>query len=1053
MRKKLLKGALTVLALASILVISIIIYIRSGKLDRLVQNEIVNALAERGVQATIGSLHLDLTGSRVTVENVELRERKTDRLIARIARIEVAFSVTDYLRQKATISRIGISEPEIWIERDKQGRTNFESLTEPARTEKREDQITYRGAELAIAGGKLHFSDLQRELAVDVAGLSANLTPQSGSQQSLDHQVKLAAEQVSAAYQGRELTGLKLDVDTHIVESAADIAKLEVASPSIRAVTSGRVEFKPLKYELGVWSDVGLDDVTRVVAPANRVKGRAIFDGRLEGSATQYRLTGGVKSDAIEVAGYRIGGININTALNGGDGELGGNALAAVRAANGKGFSASQVRLDGKLGGKWPDLAIEGGLSVASAEARGVAISGFAARVDADADSISLSNIRGAVVGGTIGGSALVKISGGRSRVDLSFDAIDFARAAELLSPKEVKVSGNISGAAHLSFSGFNYRSAEGSVNVTFTAEVLATPPPIGDLPPETHPVTPGPTTGEVSLQATGRGFHVEKAAVRSTKSEATASGDINWTGDGSLAIEFRSEDMSEVYRAVDALGLIPDRVRDDYEASIKGPGEFRGQVTGSIAAPELSGHLSLSEIETHGERLGSFSGDIGFSRNADRSRLEIKNASLVGEQGSRADFRLDLPLPARNDVSVQARLEHFDLPALLRAGQPRLAQFVGRGLITGSVQLSGLPGSRTLSGSGDISLSGAELVLTPPGEKDEPIRNSVPELTGKVSIANSVITVENLRMQVSDSVIAGTGSFNLDTNEYRVEAEGKNIDLARLSDAALTTKLAGTADVSVKGDGKWDDLSSTRINANVQGRNVTLDGRQLGDAKLAAFTENGLLKVEATGRVVEQAGTITATIDLRDRDAYPVSANVEFADADLGPYLALVAPQLSGISGTATGSIKLNGPLQDPDQIKAVATLSALRFGGTIAEGKKYTISNRDPVVITASLKEISVGKVSFTGEGTSVTVEGAIAREEGTASGLTVTGELNMRFLSSFTDALFATGIAKVQASVVGSLESPRLLGTANLTNVGVQVLDIPLSLSQGNGVIRFS
>jgi translocation and assembly module TamB len=984
---------------------------------------------------------------------LELRERKSDRLIARIGRIDVAFSVTDYLRQKATITRIEIVEPEIWIERDKQGRSNLEGITEPSQTAKREDQIKYRGAELSLTEGKLHFADLRSEVVADVAGLSATLTPQSGLQEQLDHQLKLAAERVAGAYQGREVKEFKLNVDTHIVEGAAEIAKVEIVSQTAHAVASGRIEFKPLKYEVRVWSEGSLGDITRVVAPENRVAGKATFDGRIEGTGSQYRIGGGVTSEAVEVAGYRIGGINLSTTLNGRDDALGGDALASLAAASGNGFSASRFRLEGKLDGRWPDLGISGGLAVGSAEAQGVAINNFAARVDADSDSLSLSNIRGAIMGGSIGGSASIAVRGGRSKVDLSFDSIDFARAAEMLSPKDVKVTGNVSGAAHLAFSGFNYKSATGSVNATFTAEVIASPPAQGDLPPEIRPVTPGPTSGEVSLQATGRGFHIEKAVVRSAKSEATAAGDINWAGDGSLTIEFRSEDMSEVYGAVDALGLIPDRVRDDYEPSIKGPGEFRGRVTGSITTPEVGGHLRLAAIETHGELLGSFEGEIGFSKSDRGSVLSIKNASLIGDQGSRADFSLDAPFPAKNNISVQARLDHFDLPALVRAGQPRLAQFVGRGLISGSIQLSGLPGSRTLGGSGEISLSGAEFLLTPPEPTEELIHVSVPELAGKVAIANSVITVDGLRLLVRDSAIAGTGMFNLDTNEYRVDAEGKNIDLAQVSDAALNTKFAGIADVAVKGEGKWDDLSSTKITANLQGRNVTLEGRPLGDARLAAYTENGLLKVEATGRVVEQTGTIVATIDLRDREAYPVSANVDFADADLGPYLGLIAPQLSGISGTATGSIKLSGPLQDPDRIQAVATLSVLRFGGAISEGKRYTIANRDPVVVSASLKEITVSKVGFSGEGTNVSVEGTLAREGGGASGLAVNGELNMRFLSSFTDVLFATGVAKVQASVVGSLDSPRMLGTANLIDVGVRVLDFPLSLTHGNGVIRFT
>jgi len=86
---------------------------------------------------------------------------------------------------------------------------------------------------------------------------------------------------------------------------------------------------------------------------------------------------------------------------------------------------------------------------------------------------------------------------------------------------------------------------------------------------------------------------------------------------------------------------------------------------------------------------------------------------------------------------------------------------------------------------------------------------------------------------------------------------------------------------------------------------------------KVAAITENGILKVSASAKLLDQDRTLEATVDLRDRD-YPIKAAIEFTDADIGPYLGLVAPELSGISGKATGTVTLSGPLQDTDRIQA---------------------------------------------------------------------------------------------------------------------------------------
>ncbi len=308
--------------------------------------------------------------------------------------------------------------------------------------------------------------------------------------------------------------------------------------------------------------------------------------------------------------------------------------------------------------------------------------------------------------------------------------------------------------------------------------------------------------------------------------------------------------------------------------------------------------------------------------------------------------------------------------------------------------------------------------------------------------------------MQTGDSTITGQGTFNLDTYEYSINAEGKNINLSQVSAAASdTVRVTGTADLTVTGQGKWDEWSDINVNTTIQGKNVMLNGRELGDAKLVAYTENGLLKVEATANVLDQPRTLAATIDLRDRKNLPVSASIEFTDTELGPYLGLISPELSGITGVATGTIKLGGPLNEPDQIQAVATLTRLEFGGQIADGQQYTIRNQGNIILSASPKQVTLESVTFVGEGTSITLGGTLARDPDTRSSLTVNGEINLRFLSSFTDMVFATGVARVEASIAGTLDSPQLLGTVNLREVGLRVVNFPLSVARGNGTIRFT
>src|SRR5262249_21312764 len=156
-------------------------------------------------------------------------------------------------------------------------------------------------------------------------------------------------------------------------------------------------------------------------------------------------------------------------------------------------------------------------------------------------------------------------------------------------------------------------------------------------------------------------------------------------------------------------------------------------------------------------------------------------------------------------------------------------------------------PGPRTIEGTAKLTLSAGEFNLPANEEGQEARRVSIPEFTGDITLANSVITVRSLQMRIGDSDISGQGSFNLDTYAYSINAQGKNIDLAQVSDAVSEkVRFTGKASVSVTGEGKWgnsEDWSDLNLNATIQGQNVALNGRDLGNAKMVAFTDNGLLR------------------------------------------------------------------------------------------------------------------------------------------------------------------------------------------------------------------
>ena len=1045
MRRKFLVGALSLLILLFVSVISVFIYIRSGRLDLFVQNQIASGLGDLGIRAEIGKTHLDLGGYKVAVENVALYAGQQPAPFASIDSAVVQFSVLDYLKQNIKIDRVVITHPHLSVELDERGNSNLDALhLPPESSQKKGGEVSYSGAVFTLENGQVSFVDRQNGVTAEIPGISADMTGlgQPAPGEEINHSLKLSFDNASATYRDRTISAISALLQATVTDKGAEITQLNLGSDRLgHLAAQGRVtSFEPLKYEAKLHANLVLSELSRIFAPTARMDGGAAFDGQVEGSGPDYHLTGNLSAGSFGVEGFRVSGFAVRTNVQGSGADYHATVNASAGAAADSNVAVDKLRLDTRVKGRALDFDVTGAVALESLKGGRVEVRNLAGQIDARKDRVTLSQLTAAVLGGTISGSASTAFSGGSSRVDVNFNSIDLDQAVALASAKDVKVAGTASGSASLAFPGLNYKAATGRVQASFDAAVSRPGTGSGNASAK----------GDISVTATGRGFNVDKAVVHSANSDFTASGVVDWDGRALLAVDFKSEDMAEMQRAIDALGLIPEEAKDTYQVALEDTGSFSGRVEGDLGSPSISGHLELASLLSGSESIGSFQGDLAISA----SLLSVENASVIRPDGSRADFTIKAPLPVNDDISLKARLVNFDMPALVQVASRDLAGFVGAGTINGTLDLEGLPGPRTIRGSGNVSLSAAEFNI-PSTEGEEQTKTvSVPEFAGAVSFENNVLSVRDLQMKAGDTSIAGKLTFNLDTYAYSIDAEGKNVDLAKVSEVLPdSVKLTGRTDIAIAGQGDWDDWSTINLNADILGHGVEINGRPLGDAKLTASTQNGLLTLEGAGTLLDQPRTLTATIDLRDRKNYPINSSVEFRDTDIGPYLGLISPQLESVSGRATGAITLSGPLQDTDRIQAVARITKLEFGGKLTEGRNYTLTNKNDIVLTATPAEVTLDPVTMTGEGTSVTVGGTISREAGSRSGLDINGELNLQLISTFTPILYTTGIARVQATIVGSLSAPRLTGSADVKDAGIRVVDFPLSMVHGDGTIRFT
>jgi uncharacterized protein involved in outer membrane biogenesis len=206
MRKKLLISAIALLTLILLLVIGVFIYIRSGRLDNYLKDQVVEALADVGINAEIGGAHLDLGGYRVTLSDIKLTPTNRKKRFGTIESITAQFSVISYLKQRINITQVEIVHPSAWIEIDNEGAFNLSSLHAPARKgEAKEESVRFLTSNFEVKDCEIHFVDLRKNTSVDVPDLDIHLVPQSPEsiEDTLNHNLELGVSGAKVTVDGR----------------------------------------------------------------------------------------------------------------------------------------------------------------------------------------------------------------------------------------------------------------------------------------------------------------------------------------------------------------------------------------------------------------------------------------------------------------------------------------------------------------------------------------------------------------------------------------------------------------------------------------------------------------------------------------------------------------------------------------------------------------------------------------------------------------------------------------------------------------------------------
>jgi translocation and assembly module TamB len=333
------------------------------------------------------------------------------------------------------------------------------------------------------------------------------------------------------------------------------------------------------------------------------------------------------------------------------------------------------------------------------------------------------------------------------------------------------------------------------------------------------------------------------------------------------------------------------------------GQASFTGKVTGSLTAPNISGHLAANGFSIAGRQFDSFNADASVTKRG----AAIQDGSLA-RNSMQARFSGTLALhdwqalPSA-PLAIQASMQNGDLADLLAlADQPSRGY---SGQLSANASIDGTLGNPR--GAGSLAVTNG-VIQGQPFDRAE----------AHVNLTDQLVTVQSAFVQLGAARLNLTGQFrhprdSFTTGQLRAELQSDQINLAQLSELQKQRpNTAGVAQVHVNLVGNLaDQFQLTSINGNAMVRGFQSEGRSYGDLTATATTSGQTVNYDVTsnfaGSNLHVDGSTRLTKD------YPTTARANIGNLPVEKLLAAADRTDIAVKGQLSGTASFSGTVANP--------------------------------------------------------------------------------------------------------------------------------------------
>jgi translocation and assembly module TamB len=544
-----------------------------------------------------------------------------------------------------------------------------------------------------------------------------------------------------------------------------------------------------------------------------------------------------------------------------------------------------------------------------------------------------------------------------------------------------------------------------------------------GQLPLNAH--------AQAKYRAAPGELEVEEFSASTRATQVHANGTLS--SHSALNLEIRTFDLSEWQPILTAVGY-----QEQLPVVLQGHATFNGTATGKISAIAFTGRLHSEDF------------DLLIPATSRTPKKNVHCDSLVA----------DVQLSPQVFAAHNGRLHHgattisFDLSAGLEQ-----RQFTDSSRVAARIDVHNADADEILSlGNSDLPISGTvNLFLQVDGTKAEPRGSGRIELSDAVVRGEPVqhadatlqfnrdeIFLDELHLAYYDAHVTGAGTYNFSTRAFGFKLNGDNFDLAGIPWLqASRVSVDGRMDFTAQASGT---LEQPVINANVRLRDLAFDHERAGNYTFDAVTQGSELHLTGHSQFKDAELNIEGGVQLRGD--WPTTINLHFNHLDVDSvFRTYLRRRVTGQS-SVTGDLQLRGLLRQPRELEVLGNLNDF-----YADIENIKVRNSGPISFTVANKFLQIQQFHLIGEGTDLTVGGAIRLNGERELDLRAQGHANLQLIQSFNSDFTTSGEVAVDLTVGGTVSKPTTQGRLQITNGSIAYSDLPSALSAINGSAVFN